>query len=380
MLAGLLGAALSGLGVRPLRGQTGDVQRLELAVGRSYPVTAPATISRVSVALPEVADVAVISEREVVINAKAVGETDVLLWLASGTRTHYRVAVSSPTDRMQVALYVKFAELRRDRVRELGISALYRGNDTRVGTGDFRSDNVFDENGNFIIPGAARFLTVLSTFDTDRLLAFINAEEVSGNGRILAEPNVMAGNKEQATFLAGGEIPIPVATGAGSSDDGAIRVTIQYKEFGVRLNFVAEILNDSLVKLNVTPEVSSLDFGNGVLLSGFRIPALRTRRVQSTVDVKRNQSIIISGLFNADAEEVRTGIPFLKDIPILGLLFRSTRWQRNESELLIVVTPVVVDPMRPRPQDVLRFRPDTTLPAREAIEKRLPGSGRTPPP
>jgi pilus assembly protein CpaC len=180
----------------------------------------------------------------------------------------------------------------------------------------------------------------------------------------------MAANKEEASFLAGGEIPIPVAQGGGGNLADT-RITIQYKEYGIRLHFISDVINDSLVKLNVQPEVSSLDYNNSVVLSGFRIPALLTRRLQTTVDVRRNESLVLTGLFNDERQKVKTGIPLLMDLPILGSLFASTQWQRNESELLIVVTPVLVDPNRPRAQDLLPLAPDTTLPAREAIQPRL---------
>jgi pilus assembly protein CpaC len=125
--------------------------------------------------------------------------------------------------------------------------------------------------------------------------------------------------------------------------------------------------------------VSSLDYGNAITLQGFRIPALRTRRVSTTVDVRRDESLIISGLFNEERERVRTGIPLLMNIPILGHLFSSTRWQRNETELIAIVTPTVFNPLSPRARDTLRVLPDTTLPAREAIEKRLPAAPRPAP-
>ena len=139
-------------------------------------------------------------------------------------------------------------------------------------------------------------------------------------------------------------------------------------------------MSDSLIKLTVNPEVSSLDFANAILISGFRVPALRTRRVASTIDVKRNESLIISGLFNNEEERVKTGIPFLVRLPIIGEIFSSSRFQRNETELIVVVTPTLVDPMRPRPRDVLRFAPDTVLPAREALEPRLPRPPQAAPP
>jgi pilus assembly protein CpaC len=354
----------------------GPVIRIDLPIGRSYPLTTPTSITRVSISNPDVADIVVVGTRELVINGKASGETDAILWLSNGSRQHYRVSVHSPSDRMQVAIYIKIAEVRKDALRNIGVSGVWRNGDSRVGTGIFRSDDVFGADGKITIPPSSGFLTILSDFGTKNLLAFLEAEESRGNARTLAEPNLLAGNKEEATFLAGGELPIPIVSGG---DITGSRVTIQYKEFGVRLRFLAEIVSDSLIKLAVRPEVSSLDFVNSVLLSGFRIPAFRTRRVETTVDVRRDQSMIISGLFNNEDEHVRTGVPFLKDLPILGALFGSTRFQRNESELLIVVTPVLVDPMDPRPQDILHLLPDTALPARDAIKKRLMEGPNRPP-
>ncbi len=353
----------------PAAAQELTVTPLDLPIGRSYPITTPRVITRVSVANPEVADVVVIEEREVVINARGQGETDVLIWLQDGTRTHYRVAVHTPADRMQVVLYVKFAEVRRETLRQIGTSLLYRDGGMRTGTGIFGNDNVFDPGTGDIILPVTQFLTVLTDFNTTELLGFLEAEETRGNARTLAEPNLMAANREPASFLAGGELPIPVLQSAGTA--GQQQIGIQYREFGVKLNFVAEVISDTLIKLHVTPEVSSLDYANAILLSGFRIPAFRTRRIESTVDVRRNESLIISGMFNMERERVSTGVPFLKDIPILGLLFSSTRWQRSESELIVVVTPVLVDPMRPRAVDRIRLLPDTTMPARDAIKERM---------
>jgi pilus assembly protein CpaC len=359
-----------------LAAQAGPVIRLDLPVGRSYPLTTPVGITKVSIANPDVADVVVVGTRELVINSKLNGETDAIFWLANGTRLHYRVSVHSPSDRQQVALYIKIAEVRKDFSREYGLSGLYRNRGTRVGTGTFRTDNNFDNNGNITLPTDAGFLTVLTDFGTKHLLALLDLQEQTGKAKTLAEPNLLAGNKDTATFLAGGELPIPVVQ---PGEGATTRVTIQYKEFGVRLRFIAEILSDSLVKLNVTPEVSSLDFVNGIELSGFRIPAFRTRRVSTTVDVRRDQSMIISGLFNNEQEKVKNGIPLLKDLPVIGDLFSSSSWKNNESELLVIVTPVIVDPLDPRPQDVLKLLPDTALPARDAIKKRLDDAAKRPP-
>ena len=361
----------------PANAQPGQITRLDLPAGRSYPLTTPVGVTRVSIANPDIADVVVVGTRELVINSKVDGETDAIIWLANGTRLHYRVLVHSPADRQQIALYIKIAEVRRDILREVGISGLYRNRGTRIGTGTLNTDNPFDDNGRINLPNDAGFLTVLTDFGTRNLLALLDLQEASGNARTLAEPNILAGNRDTATFLAGGELPIPILQpGTGAQGN---QITVQYKEFGVRLEFVAEILNDSLVRLRVEPEVSSLDFVNGIDVSGFRIPAFRTRRVTTTVDVPRDRSMIISGLFNNEQERVRTGIPILKDLPVIGALFGSSSWQNNESELLIVVTPIVIDPLDPRPQDLLRLKPDTTLPARDAIQHRLDDNSRRPP-
>ena len=352
-----------------------QIVRIDLPVGRSYPLTTPVGITKVSIANPDVADVVVVGTRELVINSKQNGETDAIFWLSNGGRLHYRISVHAPADRPQIALYIKIAEVRKDFSRQYGLSGLYRNRGTRVGSGIFNTDDVFDDNGTITIPDAG-FLTVLTDFGTKNLLALLDLQESEGRAKTLAEPNILAGNRDTATFLAGGELPIPVVQ---PGEAGTTRVTIQYKEFGVRLRFVGEILSDSLIKLNVTPEVSSLDFASGIELSGFRVPAFRTRRVSTTVDVRRDQSMIISGLFNNEQERVKTGLPILKDLPIIGDLFSSSQWRNNESELLIVVTPVIVDPLDPRPQDILKLLPDTALPARDAIRKRLDDASKRPP-
>src|SRR5690606_31406233 len=141
----------------------------------------------------------------------------------------------------------------------------------RAGTGVFRSDNAIDRNtGNVTIPASSGYSTVLSDFGTSKFLAFLDAEEQKGDARILAQPNLMAANNEEASFLAGGELPIPVAQ--ASATGGVPIVTIIWREFGIRLTFTGEIISDSLIKLKIRPEVSSLDFGNAITLEGFQIP------------------------------------------------------------------------------------------------------------
>jgi len=343
---------------------------LEIGAGRSLAIGDSTRITQVTVADPTIADVIVISERDVVVSGKAPGETDVILWGADTPRRHYRVTVRSSAARRQVLLGVKFAEVRKDALRAIGTSLRARDADgrVRVGAGEFRTDEPIGADGNVTLEGA-RYLTVLSTFGSRELLGLLDAEERRGNARFLAEPNLMAANREEASFLAGGEVPIPIVQG-GAAGQPAF-VTIQFREFGVRLSFRGEVLSDSLLKLTVKPEVSSLDYSNAVTIAGYQVPALRSRRVESTVDVLTNRSLIISGLFSEERERVKTGIPFLSSVPILGELLSSQRWLRNESELIVVVTPIVIDPNNPRDADLLRFTAPSNVPAREALDARL---------
>ncbi len=357
------------------------VERLTLSPGRAHAMAAGAAVTRVIVADTAVADVMVVSDRDLVFTGRRAGETDVLLW-SGGRRRQLRVTVASPSDRPQVVLAVKFAEVRRDALRNIGVS--YRYDRRAEGRNRAGSDmlqtfpNYDPQTGREIFPRSAGYFSVLTDLGTRDFLALIDAEEQRGNARILAEPTLMAGNRDSASFLAGGEFPVPAGVTAAAG--GQPFITIVFKEFGVRLAFVPELLSDSLVKLHVRPEVSSLDYGNAVTLSGVRIPALRTRRLQSTVDVPQNQSLVISGLLNDERQRVRTGIPGLMQLPVLGALFSSTRWQNNETELLVIVTPTVVDPARPRPQDAVRLRPEPGLPAREVVEPRLADPAAVPPP
>ena len=372
---------VTAIAIGPLRAQpatTAVTTPLELGAGRSVVIGDSTRIAQVTVADPAIADVIVISEREVVVNGKEPGETDVILWGIDTPRRHFRVTVRSSAARRQVLLGVKFAEVRKDALRAIGTSLRARDADGRVraGTGAFRTDDANTADGGLDLEGA-RYLTVLSTFGSRELLGLLDAEERRGNARFLAEPNLMAANREEASFLAGGEVPIPIVQG-GAAGQPAF-VTVQFREFGVRLSFRGEVLSDSLLKLTVKPEVSSLDYSNAVTIAGFQVPALRSRRVESTVDVLTDRSLIISGLFAEERERVKTGIPFLSSVPILGELLSSQRWLRNESELIVVVTPIVIDPNNPRAADLLQLTTPAEVPAREALDGRLvpaAGAGR----
>ncbi len=360
-----------------------DVERVLVSPGRSRPLTLSAPVTRVTVADTTIADALVVSDRDLVFTGRKYGESDVLVW-SGGRRLHYRAVVAPAADRQQVMLAVKIAEVRRDLLKTIGLSIRARrvtGSDATganiggldpAGTGGYLPQGIPNTPGflpSAIAGVASGFGTLVTDFGARGVLAMLDLEEQRGNAHTLAEPTLMAANRDSASFLAGGEFPVPAAV--TNTGNGVPLISVVFKEFGVRLSFTPEVLNDTLVKLHVKPEVSNLDYANAVTLSGIKIPALRTRRLESTVDVPRDQSVIISGLMDDERQKVRTGIPGLIDVPILGKLFSSTRWQRNETELVIVVTPVVIDPARPRAQDVLRFKPDSTVPARSVLEPRL---------
>jgi pilus assembly protein CpaC len=319
------------------------VHPLDMAVGRSIPMSTRGPIERISVADPSVADVVIITERELVVNALKSGTTDLLIWQTDGPKSHYRVLVHSPTDRKQVLVEVVMAEVDRDLLREVGFSFLWQDQHSRAGTGAFATQGPTPE-GDVPLFNSGQFGTLLSADDIKNFYGLLEADEQSGRFRLLAQPNIIAANGEEASFLAGGEVPIPVAQPGAS---GVATISIEYKEFGIKLAFEPEILSEDLVKLTVAPEVSNLDYSNAITLSGFEIPAMRTRRASTTLDMLEGQTLALAGLLNEVTEKVVTGLPFLKDIPILGILFSSQRYQKQESELLILVTPHVIDPTTP---------------------------------
>ncbi len=377
LLALLLLSGTSGMAWAQASAPADSIHRIALSVGRSLPITTTNPVLKVAVANPDIATVVVVTERDVLISGKALGETDVVLWVTDRPRVHYRVSVRTPDDRRLVLLSVRLAEVRRDVLRQVGVSGLHtsKAGNTRAGTGLFKTDEARDNTGAVQLPTETRFLSILSDFGTKQFLALLEAEEQNGRARLLAEPNLLAADRDSASFLAGGELPVPVVQGGGLAAAAGVQapVTIQYREFGVRLRFAPNIVSDSVITLYVRPEVSSLDYSNAITLSGFRIPALRSRRVESTVDIRRDQSVILSGLFNDERERVRTGVPLLMNLPILGALFSSSRWQSSETELLVIVTPTIVDPAHLGDELTLPLLRDQRTPAIELLRKRLPG-------
>ena len=193
---------------------------------------------------------------------------------------------------------------------------------------------------------------------------------------VLAEPNVLAINGKQASFLAGGEFPFPMLQGGAG---GLGQITVQFREFGIRLNFIPTITPRGSIRLQVAPEVSALDFTNGLNIQGFQIPALTVRRVNTEVELEAGQSFAIGGLLDNRMNETLSKMPFLGDIPVLGKLFQSKAANRANTELLVIVTPELVRPIpagQPVPQ--VNF-PQEFLPANSKMPMRTPGMDVTGP-
>ncbi len=171
----------------------------------------------------------------------------------------------------------------------------------------------------------------------------IRALEQNNLLEILAEPNVLAIDGSEASFLAGGEFPFPVVQGGGDFS----AVTIVFKEFGVRLRFTPNVQEDGTILLKVVPEVSALDFANALSISGFLVPALSTRRAETEVALRDGQTFAIAGLIDNRLSEIASKIPFLGDIPIIGNLFKSRAKNHSTTELLVLVTPQIVKPLEP---------------------------------
>lgn len=231
----------------------------------------------------------------------------------------------------QILLEVRFAEMQRGTVKALGIDSLafgLQGDGTLART-----------NGATASPGVGIGGTFSGTFNTPGFSFRMQALERQGLIRTLAQPNIIALSGETANFLAGGEFPVPV----GVAING--QIAIEFKQFGVGLSFTPTLLEDGLINLLVAPEVSSLDPAAGIDIGSLRIPGLRVRRARTTLELRDGQTFALAGLIQSDFRDTVNRVPLLGRIPILGALFRSTNFERQETELVILVTPRIVRPV-----------------------------------
>jgi pilus assembly protein CpaC len=257
--------------------------------------------------------------------------------------------VEVPRAEPQILLKVIFASVDRSLSNQLGMNLFSSGlGNTLAGvsTGQFSPPSV--SLPSLTTPASAILsneLNLFAFFPGLNLGATIQALESKGLVQVLSEPNVLAENGKQASFLAGGEYPYPVVQGSTGSVTGS-SVTIQFKEYGIRLNFIPTITPRGTIRLQVAPEVSSLDFTNAVEVSGFEIPAIDVRKVNTEVELGEGQSFAIGGLLDNRETETFQKIPFLSSIPILGKFFQSISKTKTNSELIVIVTPEIVAPIR----------------------------------
>ena len=401
---------------------------LTVAVGRSITLESEVPVTRVSVSNPLVAEPLAISPTQFLINGLVPGSVSLVLWPKQGVPIVYdlvvkidttalaqqietifpgeRVSVqaskdsivlsgkttnpavaekivnlasdysskvvnymnTAPTSRRQVMLKVKFAEVNKSAMTELS-SVLHHVNPVApsgsdrgtAGTGTFTPPG-----GNLLNNPIGPDLTWtdainLSFFEKSIDLGiFITALKSRGLFQELAEPTLIAADGQEASFLAGGEFPVPVAQPGANF----VSVTIEWKKFGISLDFKPTISREGIITLKVKPEVSALDFASGVLLNGFRIPTVIVRRTETEIELRSGQSFAIAGLYDKTLLQSKSKIPVLGDIPLLGYLFRSKGLQKNQTELLVIVTPILVEPL-----SVDAPTPDLTYPESFELDK-----------
>ncbi|MDX6498588.1 MAG: pilus assembly protein CpaC [Blastocatellia bacterium] len=377
---------------------------VNVLVGQSRVISFDTPIERFSVSNPDVAEAVLVTPTQVVVNGKAFGQINLIAWqkntsrfvvfdvyvrtnlslidsqiralfpkddirlsqangsvVLSGSVSDPNIAtqadavvqaagfktvnmLTSPVkDLIQVQLQVRVAEVNRTRMRELGTSYGYQGSPGVGGyvNGGGGPSSIGNVDGGVLTGTLASSLNLFVM--GGNTLAMIRALQTQGALRALAEPNLIAMNGQQASFLAGGEFPVPIVQGGGGTN--ASTVTIVFKEYGVRLTFRPTVLDEDHIRLELEPEVSTLDFANGVKLNGFLIPGLRTRRAKTSVELRDGQSFALAGLLDNSETKTMSKVPGLGDIPILGNLFRSTQFQKNESELMFIVTSQIVKPV-----------------------------------
>jgi len=262
--------------------------------------------------------------------------------------------VDVPVPEAQILLRVKFASVDRSLSTTLGLNLFSTGATNTIGsigTQQFSPPSLSSsQSGTPVVATIADALNLFFFRPDLNLGATIEALEVKGLLQVLSEPNVLTENGKPASFLAGGEFPFPSVSASGS---GVPVVSIQFREYGVRLTFTPTITPRGTIHLEVAPEVSALDFTNGLTISGFNVPALTTRKINTQVELSEGQSFAIGGLLDNRTTDTLEKVPFIGDIPILGKFFQSKYTSKTNTELIVIVTPELVRPIpagQPRPE------------------------------
>lgn len=425
VLAWALPALLIGASL-PATAIADSVETVQIEPGTQKLLRAPGPIGRVAVANPATADVNVINGRELLINGVKSGVTSLLVWPRAAKKkdstepkayrivvgptpstdpdlarieqhpggaidgttanllTHRRATLSAEQgekgagpDRSavfgetQVTSQVRIVEVNRRSLQQYGINAFSLGRNAVGGFSNPGTVSTSALSGSSALTGtlgsATGFLPIGDAFNivfgNNGYTGILSLLERKGLARVLAEPSLTALSGQTASFLAGGEFPYPVPQTTGGG--GAGTITVQFREFGVRLNLTPTVLANNRIAIKVAPEVSDLDFTNGLTISGTTVPGLIIRRTDTTVELGDGETFVISGLVSNNLSNNVDKVPWLGDIPVLGAFFRSTRIDRTEKELIMVVTPHLVRPIArgttlpPLPGDATeRYRPN----------------------
>jgi pilus assembly protein CpaC len=377
---------------------------INVTTGQSRVIRFDQPISKLSVSNSEVSEAVVVTANQVVINGKAFGQANVIVWDKSGERSlvfdvyvranmtladaliknlfpkddirlsqgngsiilsgtvddQKKVALAESAvqsagfktvnmlrgpfrNAVQVQLQVRVAEVNRNRMKEFGTSYAYQSS---PGTGGYANSGSGPSSINKIEDGSI-FGSVSSALNLflmgNNVMSMIRVLHSQGALRALAEPNLIAMDGQQASFLAGGEFPVPVVQSGAERTN----VSIVFKEYGIRLNFKPTVVGEEYIRLELEPEVSTIDYANGVKFDGFIVPALRTRRAKTSIELRDGQSFALAGLLDNNETKTLSKIPMLGDVPILGKLFRSESFQKQETELMFIVTAQIVRPVNP---------------------------------
>lgn len=384
---------------------TDNSGRLSLTINKTAVLTTKDKYKRFSIGNPEIADVTAVGPTTLLVTGKKAGSTQVIVWNDQEQSQVIDIAVEVDVQAMrdefkktfpdaaitvdvingqvtlkgrvpnlkmaeqaarvagayskdvinflevgggqQIVLGVQFIEMARSASVQLGFNSFFTDGHTRIGFDNAPGGNPIGAfatgAAEATIPSSATVFAA-GTIGKTAFETFIQALKQNNLARTLAEPNLVAISGEDANFLAGGEIPIPVPqAGAG----GSSTITIEYKEFGVRLKYNAVVLGDGRIRLKVEPEVSSLDYNNGTTIQGSAVPGLTTRKVSSIVEMSEGQTLALAGLLQRSVNAKSAGTPGLSDLPIVGAFFRNVQYTRTETELVILVTPRLAQAMNP---------------------------------
>lgn len=316
------------------------VEDFRVTEGHSRVLRHREKIKTVSVASDSIADVVAITADELVVIGKKAGNTTLIVFGETTPYVMHNIIVDRNFSGQQILLEVQIGEVNRSTLKELGFDFTWVNTDDDFITEGQKTIGTY--GGQTQVPkvpllpntGNSGFFRFIG--DYNQISAAVRALQSKGDYKLLASPKLLCLSGQEASFLAGGEIPVPVSV---TNTGGVTQLALEWKEYGVRLKFVPKIVDTTLINLNVFPEVSSLDYNNAVVLSGFSIPAMLTRRANATVELQSGQGLLLGGLVMNERVKNVQRIPILGHIPIIGALFSRVENSTAENELLILVSP-----------------------------------------